>query len=52
MATTTTRAQAGNARPRSHANTLLWAVQILLAAVFAVAVPPSSTSPYCTAPPS
>ena len=40
MATTTTRAQAGNARPRSHANTLLWAVQILLAAVFAVAAVP------------
>src|SRR5437667_6901160 len=40
MATTTTRAQAGNARPRSHANTLLRTAQILLAAAFAVAAFP------------
>lgn len=40
MATTITRAQAGKARPRSHANTLLRAAQILLAAVFAVAAVP------------
>ena len=33
MAITTTPAQAGNARPRSHANTLLRGAQILLAAV-------------------
>jgi putative oxidoreductase len=37
---TTTRAQAGNARPRSHANTLLRCAQILLAAVFTVAAVP------------
>ena len=40
MATTTTRAQASKARPRRHANTLLRAAQILLAAVFAVAAAP------------
>ena len=41
MATTTTRAQAGKARPRSpFANTLLAAAQILLAAVFAAAAVP------------
>ena len=40
MATTTTRAQAGKPRPRSHANTLLRPAQILLAAVFAVAAVP------------
>lgn len=40
MATTTTRAQAGKARPRSHAKALLAAAQILLAAVFAIAAVP------------
>jgi|GEM_PF-304167 len=40
MTATTTRAQAGKARPRGHTNTLLRAAQILLAAVFAVAAVP------------
>ena len=40
MATTTTRAQAGRARPRRHVNTLLLAAQILLAAFFAFAAVP------------
>jgi len=40
MTTTTTRVQAAKAPPRGHANTLLRAAQILLAAVFAVAAVP------------
>lgn len=40
MATTTTRAQASQARPRSHASTLLAAARILLAAVFVIAAVP------------
>jgi putative oxidoreductase len=38
--TTTTHAQAGTARPHNHANTLLAAAQVLLAAVFAFAAVP------------
>lgn len=40
MATTTTRAKAGKTRPRSHADTLLWVAQILLAVFFAFAAIP------------
>jgi putative oxidoreductase len=38
--TTTTRAEAARTRPRSRWNALLWATQILLAAVFLVAAVP------------
>ena len=49
MTTTTTRARAGKARPRSHAYTLLQAALILLAVVFAVAAVPKLAGAHSAA---
>jgi putative oxidoreductase len=48
MATITTSARAGKARPRSHANTALAVAQILLAAVFAFAAVPKLAGAHST----